>query len=89
MGFQGVKSAVRCAGCRNQGDRFGPFQRGTFCLTEFMADAPAGQRIQFGVARSPCTQRLAVHIQAESAAVDLRNAHKHQLNDRFIQRAFF
>lgn len=50
--FQRLESAVRCAGGGDQRHRLGPFQRGAFALAELMADAPARQRIQLGMAEA-------------------------------------
>ena len=65
----------------------GPGQGGALARRVAGRLAPGGQQVQALLVLAGGARVLAVHVQAEGAAVDLRDARLHQLQQRVIQPA--
>ncbi|KGD51235.1 hypothetical protein DP43_5189 [Burkholderia pseudomallei] len=72
---------------RNPRDAFRPLQRGALAGVEEGRLAPAGDRVQMPLVDAELHEIAPVHVDAVRAAVDLRDAQKHQIDEWLAERA--
>jgi hypothetical protein len=80
-----VQAVGHRLGRREFGQFFGPFQGDAFAFAVELRLAPRRQHVQALLGFPRGARVLAVHVQAERAAVDLRDAHQDQLDKRRFQ----
>src|SRR5579871_5652374 len=69
----------------NQRDGFGPGKRGSFAVGEERRLAPGVERVETLLGLARCSGVFRVHIEAESAAIDLGRAHLYEFEKRWFQ----
>src|SRR5690554_1538877 len=89
MRLERLEILIQSMGLVHMCQRFRPGQRGAFPLAEMLAHAPAREAVQLGVRHAAGAQRFRMHLQAKSAAIDLRHSQPDQLDQRLAKTALF
>jgi hypothetical protein len=84
---QCIELGLRSTALRQQGQAFGPGQGGTLAGAEKAGFAPDAQAMQALLALAAVAGILAVHVDAEGAAIQLRGAQADQLQQRQLDIA--